>query len=258
MRHRVVFTTSWDDGHPFDLRLADLLSRHGFKGTFYLPLSNREGLPVMPPSDMQRLSERFEIGSHTIDHCYLDAVGESEAYRQITGGKDQLEHILGHSVSGFCYPGGHHTAKLRQLVAHAGFDYARTTASFHRELLADPFTMPTTIQDYPHTSNALLRNFIRRGEWRRRTRLFGLACRHRDLLLRLQGMLDYVCLHGGVFHLWGHSWELEEFDGWRQLESFLLYAGERIPAESRLTNREVAHEPAAHASGQGALGYSAS
>jgi hypothetical protein len=123
-------------------------------------------------------------------------------------------------------------------------------------LLADPFAMPTTIQYYPHTSNALLRNFIRQGEWRRRSRLFGLAWRHRNLLPRLQGMLDHVCLHGGVFHLWGHSWELDKSDGWRQLERFLLYAAERIPTEVRLTNREVLHHPIKHSSGQAAFGTS--
>ena len=33
-------------------------------------------------------------------------------------------------------------------------------------------------------------------------------------MARLQAVLDHVCAYGGVFHLWGHSWELEAFDGW--------------------------------------------
>jgi peptidoglycan/xylan/chitin deacetylase (PgdA/CDA1 family) len=246
MEQRILFTTSWDDGHPLDMRLADMLARHGFRGTFYMPLSNREGLPVLAPGDMRRLAEGFEIGSHTLEHCYLQSVAELEARRQIVSGKDQVECILGRRVSGFCYPGGHYTSKHRQMVAEAGFEYARTVASFHRELLADPFAMPTTIQFYPHASSSLLRNFIRQGEWRRRTRLFALAWGYRDLVMRLQGLLDYVCLHGGAFHLWGHSWEVERFEGWRQLESFLVYAKERIPAEDRLTNHEMLQHPASH------------
>jgi len=246
MRDRVVFTTSWDDGHPLDMRLADLLSGHGFKGTFYMPLSNREGLPVMGPGDMRRLSERFEIGSHTLDHCYLKRVNDAEARRQIDRGKNQMEQILGHGVSGFCYPGGRYTWRHQQMVVEAGFEYARTIASFHRELLVDPFAMPTTIQYYPHTPPSLVRNFIRQGEWGRRKGVFGVALQHGDIMLRLQRMLDYVCLHGGVFHLWGHSWELGEFDGWRQLEGFLVYAAERISAEDRLTNHEVLHHSVAH------------
>ena len=63
---------------------------------------------------------------------------------------------------------------------------------------------------------------------------------------RLQAMLDHVCLHGGVFHLWGHSRELEAFDGWRQLDGFLRYAAAHIAAERRLSNHEVLQHRAAN------------
>jgi polysaccharide deacetylase len=236
---RAIFTTSWDDGHPLDARLADLLSRHGFHGTFYVPLSNREGLEVMPSEAMRRLDQVFEIGSHTIDHCYLSTVGVAEARRQIVGGKDQIEQILGHGITGFSYPGGHCTLPHRRLVVEAGFAYARTSASFHWALPADPFVMPTTIQYYPHTRDVYVRQFIGRGEWAQRTGLCRVAVGRGDFLSRLRGMLDHVVRRGGIFHLWGHSWELEGFDGWRQLESFLRYAAERVPPRDRLSNREA-------------------
>jgi len=239
MENQAIFTTSWDDGHPLDARVAALLSRHGFQGTFYMPLSNREGLPVMPPGEMRRLGQGFEIGSHTIDHCYLKTVGAAEARRQIVGGKSQIEQILGHRVSGFCYPGGYGTPEHRQMVVDAGYDYARTTANFFRTLSADPFRMPTMIQYCNHKRRVFVRNFIRQGEWGPRYDLLRIALRSSDLLFRLRALLDYVCLHGGVFHLWGHSWELEAFDGWRQMDNFLRYAAERIPAGGRLSNREV-------------------
>jgi len=245
MKKKAIFTTSWDDGHPLDTRIAELLSRHGFQGTFYVPLSNREGLPVMPPEEMRRLGRGFEIGSHTIDHCYLKTVGAVEARNQIVGGKNQLEQILGHGVSGFCYPGGDYTLEHRQMVIDAGFDYARTIVNFYRTLPADPFGMPTTLQYYPHARSVLVRNFISRGEWARRNDLFCVSLGRGDFASRLRGMLDHVCLHGGVFHLWGHSWELESFDGWRQLDEFLRYAAGRIPVEGRLNNRELLQHAAA-------------
>jgi hypothetical protein len=43
-----------------------------------------------------------------------------------------------------------------------------------------------------------------------------------------------------MFHLWGHSWELEKFDGWQILEAFLSYAAERVPQRSRMTNGQLA------------------
>ena len=258
MENPALFTTSWDDGHPLDARVAELLSRHGFQGTFHVPLSNREGFPVMPAAEMRRLGQGFEIGSHTLDHCPLKTVDAAVARRQIVEGKNQLERILGHRVSGFCYPGGQCTWKIRQMVVDAGFDYARTIANFHRTLLADPFRMPTTIQYYPEEHaparsvlgkalRVLVRNSIRRGEWGRRKELFSVfQGSGGDFMSRLEAMLDYVCLHGGVFHLCGHSREVQEFDCWRQLDSFLRYAAERIPAERRLSNREVLQHRAAN------------
>jgi peptidoglycan/xylan/chitin deacetylase (PgdA/CDA1 family) len=68
VENKTIFTTSWDDGHPLDARMAELLSLHEFQGTFYVPVSNREGLPVLGPEDLRRLGQGFEIGSHTIDH----------------------------------------------------------------------------------------------------------------------------------------------------------------------------------------------
>jgi peptidoglycan/xylan/chitin deacetylase (PgdA/CDA1 family) len=245
MRPRTIVTTSWDDGHPLDARLADVLSRHGFRATFYVPVSNREGLPVMPPADLRRLDQGFEIGSHTIDHCYLSSVGAVEARRQVRGGKEQIEQILGHEVSGFSYPGGHHTAEHRHLVIESGFEYARTTSDFHRTSPVDPFITPTTIQFYPHTRDVYVRHFISRGGWRERTGLFRVAMRPGDFMSRLRGMLDHVCVRGGVFHLWGHSQELERFDGWRHLETLLSYAAERVPVEARLSNGEVLQHVAA-------------
>ena len=39
----MLFTTSWDDGHPSDLHVADLLERYGMKGTFYLCKAGQAG-----------------------------------------------------------------------------------------------------------------------------------------------------------------------------------------------------------------------
>jgi len=176
------------------------------------------------------------VGSHTIDHCYLRTVDAAEALRQIVGGKNQLEDVLGHAVRGFCYPGGEHETSHRKMVTAAGFEYARTIVNFHANVTPDPFRMPTTLQLYPHSRNVLMRNFIRHGRWMKRNPMFYLAMVNDDLLSRLKAMLDYVCEQGGVFHIWGHSWELDRFDGWAQLDSFLSYAAERIPLAQRLNN----------------------
>jgi hypothetical protein len=34
MKRVAYITTSWDDGHPLDLRVAELLAKYGLKDTF--------------------------------------------------------------------------------------------------------------------------------------------------------------------------------------------------------------------------------
>lgn len=241
IRHsKPLFTSSWDDGHPLDTRLAELLQRHGCKATFFVPSANREGLPVLSDAQIRLLAANgFEIGSHTLDHCYLTSVDAKTAQEQIAMGKMRLEAALGEAVEGFCYPGGKFRAEHCEMVRKAGFTYARTTVNLHGEVNPDPFAMPVSIQCYPHSAAVYLRNFALYGSWGRRIRMLPAALSAKNLSSRLKNTLDAVCMRGGVFHLWGHSWELDRIDGWSVLDDFLSYVAERIPAEDRLTNREA-------------------
>jgi len=80
------FSMSVDDGHPLDLRMAALLHSHQIKATFYLPLSNQEGMPVLAPSEMRALAQAFEVGSHTRSHRFLTTLPGAEAWREINDG----------------------------------------------------------------------------------------------------------------------------------------------------------------------------
>ncbi len=235
-----IFTSSWDDGHPLDMRLAELLARHGFGSTFFVPLSNREGLPVMTGEQFRALQAGgFEIGSHTLDHCYLTTVDDATATFQIVQGKAALEQTLGQAVPGFCYPGGKHRKRHVEMVEKAGFCYARNTINFHADVAPKPLAMAVTLQFYPHRPDIYLRNFVRHGAWPQRVRLLKAVLPHHDLLSRLRSSLDVACEQNGVFHLWGHSWELDRFDGWAMLDDFLRYAAERIPQKNRLSNLDT-------------------
>ena len=39
-------------------------------------------------------------------------------------------------------------------------------------------------------------------------------------------LLNVVRRRGGVFHLWGHSWELEQTAQWQRLDAVLRLLGE--------------------------------
>ena len=102
---RAFVTISVDDGHPTDLRTAELLHKHGIKATFYAPATNPER-PVMSPNDLRRLSSSFEVGGHTLNHVSLPSLSRERAWSEIVDCKNWLEDLTGKTVTSFCYPKG--------------------------------------------------------------------------------------------------------------------------------------------------------
>jgi peptidoglycan/xylan/chitin deacetylase (PgdA/CDA1 family) len=235
-----VFTCSIDDGHPSDMKMAALLDKHGLQGTFYIPIHNREGFDVMPAQRIRELASRFEIGSHTYDHCFLKYIDLTDSHYQVTEGKKQLEDILGRTVEGFCYPGGKYRPADVQIVKAAGFRYARTTMNLCFDIGRQSHEMPTTCQFYPHQRNVYFRNFASGGSWRLRRQGLRVAVSHENWTDRLYALFNHACLHGRVFHLWGHSRDIDQLDAWEDLDHFLEYVASRIPKQDRLTNGELA------------------
>lgn len=231
-----LVTTSWDDGHPLDLRVAELLAKYGFRGTFYVPRRNREGRSVLSRRELALLGSGFEIGGHSFDHIRLTSVPPDEAARQVRAIKDAVENELGRSIAGFCYPGGAHDAAIRALVRAHGFRYARTIENLWLAPARDPFQLPTTLQLYRHPRSTYLKNLARGRHFLTRAPGARVVLRGHALGDVLRVLLDRAVAAGGVFHLWGHSWELEEHDLWGELESFLAYARDRVPPAQRVDN----------------------
>lgn len=235
-----VFTCSIDDGHPADMKTAELLHKHGLNGTFYIPIRNCEGDAVISDAQIRELGRRFEIGSHTYDHRYLKKVNIWDAYHQINDGKRYLEDVLGKPVNGFCYPGGRYLPRDAELVRACGFTYARTTMNLCFDAGTRPYEMPTTIQFYPHNRIVYLRNFGGSGSWARRANGLRLALMHENWIERLYAMFSHVCRHGGTFHLWGHSKQFEELAAWHDLDAFFRHVAQHIKAADRINNEQLA------------------
>lgn len=217
----MILVTSWDDGHPLDERIADMLSRFGLSGTFYVPVRNREGYPVMDSAALRRIAQSFEIGGHTLDHAYLTAIPPSEVDYQVRAGKDGIEQQLGCTIEGFCYPGGKENVSIRNTVRQIGFRYARTMENLRVESQDDLYRLPTTLQFFPHPTQVLLRNFLRYGRWARRTPVLLRALGACNWWERFPAIAETFAQTDNVLHLWGHSWEIEKFNLWKQLEQVL-------------------------------------
>src|SRR5437879_13418201 len=66
---QTYITTSWDDGHQLDLRVAELLTKYRLHGTFYIPKAAENG--TRKAAQVRELSRAFEIGAHPLHHVIL-------------------------------------------------------------------------------------------------------------------------------------------------------------------------------------------
>jgi len=234
-----LVSTSWDDGHPLDLRVADLLSRYGLTGTFYVP--RHVSWPTMTEREIRELSLRFEVGAHTLDHVLLDRVGDDEARNQLLGSRQWIEDVTGKPCRIFCFPGGKYRREQLPLLRESGFEAARTA-----ELLSTRFPrrmsglslISTTVQVFPHSPLAYAKNAIRRLSLRNLVGTRALFCA-RDWLKLAQELLERTGAQGGVFHLWGHSSEIEEQRQWGRLEALLATLSESRNQLTYVTNSEL-------------------
>ncbi len=238
MKKQVFLTTSWDDGYPSDDRVADLLTRHGLRGTFYVPLHSQR--PTMEKSQIRSLSSAFEIGGHTINHADLTQLGEEEARKEIGGCKRILEELTGKPCKMFCFPKGHYRSSHLRLVRQGGFLGARTVELMSLDLPgfdSGVAVMPTTLQAQAHDRLTYLKNIGKRFAFNNLLNL--LRCGSCNWVDCAERLLRRVAEQGGVFHLWGHSWELDAQDRWSELDQVLrLMAGLKTDAQAA-TNAEV-------------------
>jgi peptidoglycan/xylan/chitin deacetylase (PgdA/CDA1 family) len=213
----VYITTSWDDGHPLDLRLAELLHKYGLPATFYIPLDN--DLPVLTPSQVRELSAEFEVGAHTVHHCDLMTVPDNVTRSEITDCKSALEQITGRPCMAFCFPKGHFRPNHVRQVREAGYRMARTVELMSLEMprVHDGLAMmPTTVQAGPAGFARVARNSLKR--LRPLNLLRHVRYSQSDWVATAAAVLEHVLTRGGVFHFWGHSWEIHRMQQWQNVE----------------------------------------
>lgn len=228
-----IITTSWDDGHPLDERLHELLCRHGIAATYYVPTACDRA--VMDGAALRRLTAAgAEIGGHTTTHRLLTTLDDATALAEMRDNRLHLEQLLGTAVPTFCYPGGYFSRRLMRLARTAGYARARTTMGLRTDLGDDPYALPVTVQVYPHGRAIHLRhalkegNFSGIGSWLR----LGTPA---TVTAMAERAMQRLASEGGVFHLWGHSWELDECQLWPLLDQVLAIIGKR-PDCTYLTN----------------------
>lgn len=211
-----IITTSWDDGHPLDFKLAELLDKYQLKATFYIPKKNAER-EVMNDDQIQKLSQAFEIGGHTINHVRLNISEKKLIEKEVRESFAWLKKLMHKEPASFAFPGGKYSEYAIDEVFKAGYLAARTTELFSKKNIDRKHLMPTTLQIYQHSKATYAKHLIKRKraynliQWMKK----GSA---NDLLKLTENFIDDIHEHGGCFHLWGHSWEIEAYNLWRKME----------------------------------------
>ena len=237
-------TTSWDDGDILDKRLSDLLEAYGIKGTFYIPGNYRKD-PLLT-EDILRISKINEIGGHTTTHPDLRKITQYEQEDETGENKKWLEGILNTKIKMFCYPSGFYNTSVVEAVKKAGFLGARTTNLGSITSPSNPYLIDTTMQVYPFPFRKLDKKKYYLGKilqpYTQRApglRALGVPTFSMYSWLSVaKATFDTALRNGEVFHLWGHSWEIEKYDMWDELEKLLQYIGNRKNCVY-LTNSEL-------------------
>ena len=226
MSNQAIFTTSWDDGHKLDLKLLKLMNKYSIKGTFYI-----SGNCELNKKEIKLISESQEVGAHTMNHKELNSISLKDARKEIVDSKAFVEGIIDKKVISFCYPRGKYNLKVSNLVRNAGFKYARTTRRFDFSLSKNPFLNGTSCQTIIFKAD--LFKFLKV------TNLNPFSIRYIvDWNYFMEKMFRFVQKKGGILHLWGHSWEIDKFDQWMQLEKFFKFISTQKDIEFK-TNAEL-------------------
>lgn len=237
-------TTSWDDGDILDQRLADLLNQYGLRGTFYITRNYRPQRLGKPA--IRELALTQEIGAHTLTHSDLRLLTPDQRREEITGGKKWLEETSGSPVKMFCYPRGLYDEAVVAAVKEAGFAGARTVGLSTIALPVDPFRLHTTIQVYPFPLRKLgnKRYYLRKlfePYAQRSLNLHQLGVSRLVMyswISTAKAVFDITRQNGQIFHLWGHSWEIEKYQMWDDLENLFQHMQKRADC-AYLTNGEL-------------------
>jgi len=239
MKRPSIVTTSWDDGDRADLRLAEILRSREVAGTFYVPTAAYGPRPVLSHADLRALSsEGFEIGAHGVTHKLLWGLSAKELAEEVNPCKPALEDIVGREVKMFCYPCGRYDSNVIRALKQAGYWGARTVRMLSTRLEFNPFEMPTTVQIMPNPTSSYIKNVVRARKMHSLQVCLTNMTRLGNWLELGKRLFDDVLENGGVWHLYGHSHEIEKLGLWKDLEEILDYVGKR-KGVTYVPNREL-------------------
>ena len=199
---------TWDDGAKQDLKISELMAKYKIPTIFYWPCAlekshNLKGVKsFLSLKECKAISRSFTVGSHSYNHTHLkkSIIDRTQAKFEIFNSRKFWQDATGQSIDTFCYPRGRFSLEYKEMVKDAGYKSARGVEVGSLDEGKDPYHTPTTV----HVG-------IKRTEYNGVT-WFNYA---KMMIEKTKDMKN------PLFHLFGHSWEIETNNEWKNLESLL-------------------------------------
>lgn len=207
-----ALTLSYDDGVEQDIRLINIMKKHGLKGTFNLNAGKYapEGTVYSEGEIHRRLSyaqatevykdSGMEVAIHGYTHPHLEQLPLAVCMNEIAKDRESLEKQFHKMVRGAAYPFGTFNDDVINIMKGAGIVYGRPV------IYREDFALP---QDW--------------FRWQA-------TCKHTspNLMELAERFLEKQPLNAPLlFYLWGHSYEFDRDNNWEVIERFAEYVGNR-------------------------------
>lgn len=210
---RLIVTTSWDDNSNYNIKLAEILYKYGINGTFYICAEKDNLNNIFNKLETIKIKNMgFEIGSHSSTHKKLIKI--NDLTYEILSSKNKLEYKLNCIINCFCYPYNLSNKKVKNKVKLAGYKFARTSNHTYLSLTEDPYECPVTLHASNHSPLQATKLII--SSVISPLNIF-------DWKWRAISIFKKGLKRGGIWHLYGHSWEIEKYRYWKRLEEVLKY-----------------------------------
>jgi peptidoglycan-N-acetylglucosamine deacetylase len=197
---RIAVTTSFDDGTVHDRRTVRAFNDWGLKGTFNLNSgmllraggAAPGGSWYLDASEVSDLFRGHEVAVHSVTHPFLERLSAPQIATEVLDDRKALEDLVGYPVRGMAYPYGTYSARVIDVLRALDIVYARTTENAERCFPpAEPLAWPSTAHMFAATPETVPQRFEK---------------------------LHANSKAGGVFYIWGHSYEFERKNDWPALE----------------------------------------
>lgn len=211
-----ALTLSYDDAVAEDVRLVEIMKKHGLKGTFNINSSfrwtpewaeknkDRKWAFRMTYEQVSELyaQEGIEVAVHGYTHPFLETLPPARVAWEVLEDRRCLEEQFDTIVRGMAYPQGTYSDEVVKVLKSCGIAYSRTIKS------TESFGFPE--------------NWL----------LWHPTCHHtnKKLFELAERFLQLPCTnlkHPSLFYLWGHAYEFLRDNTWDTIERFAEMMGGR-------------------------------